>query len=185
MYGLTEGRLTDKVTPMSTVEQIPEVPLYIDADSCPRQLRTIILKAVITRKVPSVFVADRSLADVQRNAQRKLYDDQGRPLVTMLVVPAGDNSADDHLVALAHSGALAITHDIPLAFRLAQHGMVVLDDRGNTYTEENVGERLSLRNHMTELREYGVFTEKTKPLGPRDVQAFANAFDRALTRMHY
>jgi uncharacterized protein YaiI (UPF0178 family) len=63
--------------------------------------------------------------------------------------------------------------------------MVVLDDRGNTYTEGNVGERLSLRNHMTELREYGVFAEKTKPLGPRDIQAFANALDRALTRMGY
>jgi uncharacterized protein YaiI (UPF0178 family) len=170
---------------MNTVAQIPPVQLYVDADSCPKQLRTIILKAVITRKISSVFVADRSLNDVQRNAERRLYDDQGRALVTMLVVPPGDNSADDHLVALAHSGALAITHDIPLAFRLAQQGMVVLDDRGNTYTEGNVGERLSLRNHMTELREYGVFAEKTKPLGPRDIQAFANALDRALTRMGY
>ena len=166
---------TDSIAPIAW--------LYVDADSCPRQLRSIILKAVIRCRIPSLFVADRSLPDVVQAASRGLHNDSGSPLVQMLVVHKGDDSADDMLVELGVSGALAVTRDIPLASRLAELGMVVLDDRGGIYTKQNVGERLSVRNMMTELREYGVFAEKTKPLGPREVQAFANALDRELTRM--
>ena len=157
--------------------------LYVDADSCPRQLRSIILKAVVRRKIPSIFVADRPLPDVVRSESQGLRHDSGQPLVRMVVVHKGDDSADDMLVQLGVSGALAVTRDIPLASRLAELGMVVIDDRGGIYTKKNIGERLSMRNMMTELREYGVFAEKTKPLGPREVQAFANALDRQLTRM--
>lgn len=157
--------------------------LFVDADSCPRQLRTIILKAVLNRKIPAVFAADRALPDVVKVEQGSSRDTEGNRLVRMIVVEKGDDSADDMLVQLGREGALAITRDIPLAHRLAQLGMVVIDDRGGTYTKENVAERLSMRNLMTELREYGVFAEKTKPLGPREVQAFSNALDRLLTKL--
>ena len=170
---------------MTIVDQsdIPRIMLYVDADSCPRQLRAIILKAVVKRRVTSLFAADRPLPDVVKTESRDLKDDRGVPLVNMVVVEKGDDSADDLLVELGSSGALAITRDIPLASRLAELGMVVIDDRGGRYTSETVGERLSMRNLMTELREYGVFAERTRPLGPREVQAFANALDRELTRM--
>lgn len=157
--------------------------IYVDADSCPKQLRTIILKAVVKRKVSSLFAADRPLPDVVHIEKQQLHDAVGTPLVRMIVVEKGDDSADDLLVELGRSGSLAITRDIPLASRLAELGMVVLDDRGGIFTKETVGERLSMRNLMTELREYGVFAEKTKPLGSREIQAFANALDRELTRM--
>ncbi|WP_422481330.1 YaiI/YqxD family protein [Pleomorphochaeta sp. DL1XJH-081] len=161
----------------------PLAALYVDADSCPRQLRTIILKAVVKRRVSSIFAADRPLPDVVALEKKGLLDPDGIPLVKMIVVEKGDDSADDLLVELGGEGALAITRDIPLATRLAELGMVVIDDRGGSYTKETVKERLSMRNLMTELREYGVFVEKTRPMGPRDIQAFANALDRELTRM--
>ncbi len=162
---------------------IPAIMLYVDADSCPRQLRTIILKAVVNRRITSLFAADRPLPDVVKVEGRNLTDDRGVPLVRMVVVEKGDDSADDLLVELGSAGALAITRDVPLASRLAELGMVVIDDRGGRYTKETVGERLSMRNLMTELREYGVYVERTRPLGPREIQAFANALDRELTRM--
>ncbi len=52
----------------------------------------------------------------------------------MAIVPKGDDSADDCLVQYAHAGALAITRDIILAARLAELGLVVLDDRGGVFT---------------------------------------------------
>ncbi len=160
-----------------------QASLFIDADSCPRQLRTIILKAVLNRKLPAIFVADRSLPDVVEAQEQQPTDDAGNPLVCMVVVEAGDNSADDYLVKIGRKDTIAITRDIPLADRLAELGMVVLDDRGGVYTKETIGERLSLRNLMTDLREFGIHIEKTKPLGPREVQAFANALDREITRL--
>lgn len=150
--------------------------IYVDADSCPRQLRTIILKAVKNRGVRALFVADRPLSDVLE------LENSLQELVTMLVIESGDDATDDVLVKMAISGSIAITRDIPLASRLVEKGVVVLDDRGNTYTKENIQERLSIRNVMSELRDYGLFVEQTKPLGPKEIKLFANALDRQLTQ---
>ena len=42
------------------------VELYIDADSCPKPLRAIVLKATVNRNLKAFFVADRPLKDVQQ-----------------------------------------------------------------------------------------------------------------------
>ncbi len=149
--------------------------LLVDADSCPRRLRTIILKAVKNRQIEALFVADRPLSDVE--------EAKSDAPVEMVVVPAGDESADNYLVEQAKEGFLAITRDIPLANRLTQKGVVVLDDRGGVFTDDNIGERLSLRNLMTDFREQGLFIEQTKPLSHKEIQLFANALDRELTRL--
>jgi len=47
---------------------------------------------------------------------------------------------------------LVITADIPLAARIVAKGGVALDPWGEVYTKENVGERLSMRDLMIELR---------------------------------
>ena len=104
-------------------------------------------------------------------------------LVKMVVVEKGDDSADDELVIIATPGSIAVTRDVILADRLAQKGLVVLDDRGGVFTSSNVKERLSVRNMMSELREYNIYVEKTKPMGPKEVQLFANALDREISKI--
>ena len=54
-------------------------------------------------------------------------------------------------------------------------GVVVLDPRGEEYSAENIGERLSVRNFMDGLRTTGVETGGHAAYGPREKQAFANA----------
>lgn len=80
------------------------------------------------------------------------------------------------------AGDVAVTADIPLAALLVPKGVVVLDPRGEEYTAESIGERLSVRNFMDALRTTGVETGGHAPYGAREKQAFANALDRALTR---
>jgi uncharacterized protein YaiI (UPF0178 family) len=77
---------------------------------------------------------------------------------------------------------VAVTADIPLAALLVPRGVVVLDPRGEEYTAETIGERLSVRDFMDGLRGAGVDTGGHSAYGPREKQAFANALDRALTR---
>ncbi len=156
------------------------VIIFVDADSCPKALRSIILKAVVKRKVPSVFVADRVLPDVvsvEKSHSKEPF------LVKMVVVEKGDDSADNELVDISIPGALAVTRDVILADRLAQKGVTVLDDRGGVFTKENVKERLSLRNMMSELREYNIYVERTRPMGSKEIQLFANALDREITKI--
>src|SRR5438876_11072920 len=49
-------------------------------------------------------------------------------------------------------GDVAVTADIPLAAVLVARQVMVLDPRGEEFTPENVGERLSLRNAMDGFR---------------------------------
>ncbi len=95
----------------------------------------------------------------------------------------GDDSADDWIVDHAEPPAIAITHDIPLAGRLVEKGITVLDDRGNTYTKENMAERLSIRNTMTEFRELGIFSEQHSRMNGKQTKAFSDSFDALLTSM--
>ena len=61
-------------------------------------------------------------------------------------------------------------------------GVAVLDHRGEEFTAENVGERLSVRDFMSDLRSSGVETGGPKAYSTRDKQAFASGLDRILTR---
>ena len=101
----------------------------------------------------------------------------------MEVVESGTNSADDRLVELAAAPALAITHDIPLAERLIAKGLIVIDDRGNTLTEENIRRRMSERDVNAKLREMGLFTDKSKHFDEKTIREFSAAFDKALSML--
>ncbi len=173
--------------------------LYVDADSCPKNLRQIVLRAIMRNNLVSCFVADRPLKDIEqacqmhtaelRNAARKAGERDEMALrairspITMVVVQPGMDSADDWIVENATPPAIAITHDIPLASRLVKKGLTVLDDRGKTYTRENMAQRLSVRNAMTEFREMGLFAEKHERMGNKQIKAFSDAFDSLLTAM--
>ena len=61
-------------------------------------------------------------------------------------------------------------------------GATALNPRGELYTEENVREKLSIRNFMTEMRGSGLVGGGPPPLNERDKQVFAGAFDRILTK---
>lgn len=172
------------------------VTLYIDADSCPKNLRTIILRAAAKHNLTAFFVADRPLRDVQQAyeehtaALRKQAKSDGvvdslelrsfQSNIKNIVVEKGPDSADNWIAENAENPAIAITHDIPLASRLVEKGIDVLDERGTTFTQNNMSERLSIRNAMTEFREMGVFTEKHASMGPKQVKAFSDAFNTLL-----
>jgi len=97
-------------------------------------------------------------------------------------VDGGPDVADLYIAEHATSGDVAVTADIPLAALLVPKGVVVIDPRGEEYTANIIGERLSVRNFMDGLRSSGVETGGHAPYGTREKQAFANALDRVLTR---
>lgn len=91
--------------------------------------------------------------------------------------------ADAFIKEQVGSGDLVITRDIPLAAELVELGPVVINDRGDLYTRENVRERLSIRNFMKELRDAGLYENPTGMFGRKEVKAFAATFDRILTQL--
>ena len=104
-------------------------------------------------------------------------------LVTSVLVHGDFDAADKYIIENAIPEDLVITADIPLAYQIVANGGIALDPRGDVYTEENVGERLSTRNLMQELRAGGIVQGGPAQFGPKDRQRFASALDRLLTRM--
>jgi uncharacterized protein YaiI (UPF0178 family) len=104
-------------------------------------------------------------------------------MVTAVWVDGGPDVADQHIVANAVAGDLVVTQDIPLAAALVPKRVAVLDPRGEEHTPDTIGERLSVRNFMEQLRTAGTVTGGPLPFDARAKQAFAAALDRALTRL--
>jgi len=145
--------------------------IWIDADACPRVIKEIVFRASERLEVPVCLVANTSL----KKHQSRLID--------TVVVADGFDVADDYIAEHAAPHDLVVTADIPLAARIVAKGAVGLDPRGELYTEENVGERLSMRDLMMELRGAGMIQGGPAQFGATDRQRFASALDTQLTRM--
>jgi uncharacterized protein YaiI (UPF0178 family) len=145
--------------------------LWIDADAAPRDVKDICLRASERLKLETILVANQ-----------RLMISPGYAYLSVVRVDGGPDVADRYIVEHAELGDVAVTADIPLAALLVPKGVVVLDPRGEVYSAESIGERLSVRNFMEGLRGAGVETPGNGAYGQREKQAFANALDRALTR---
>jgi len=104
-------------------------------------------------------------------------------LVESVTVEDGFDAADDYITDHAAPDDLVVTADIPLAARIVAKGGVALDPRGELYTEENVGERLSMRDLMMELRSGGLVQGGPRQFSLTDRKRFASSLDRMLSQM--
>ncbi|MHC6203447.1 DUF188 domain-containing protein [Breznakiellaceae bacterium SP9] len=145
--------------------------IFVDADSCPRLAREAVLRAARRTKVCAYFVANRQIPGIAGDYAH------------MELCACKEGAADNRIVELALPGDLVLTRDIPLASRLVAAAILVLDDRGRVYSLENIRERLSLRNFMVGLAEDGLGIVRTDNYGQRELKAFADSFDRILSRL--
>jgi uncharacterized protein len=145
--------------------------LWLDADAVPREVKELCFRASERLSLETVLVANQ-----------RLQLPAGYLHLSAVRVDGGPDVADRYIAEHAVAGDVAVTADIPLAALLVPNGVVVIDPRGDEYTAEVIGERLSVRNFMDNLRSTGVETGGQAAYGAREKQAFANALDRALAR---
>ena len=148
------------------------VKIWIDADAAPNDVKTIVARAALRLEIETALVANQ-----------RLHTPANNPFVSSVRVEGGPDVADDHVAENAEPGDLAITADIPLAARLVDKGVRTIDPRGTEYSKENIGERLSVRDFMDQLRSTGVETGGPPAWGQKDKQAFAASFDRVVTKL--
>lgn len=144
--------------------------VWVDADACPGEIKELLFRAATRRKVKATLVANQPMRTPKSD------------YVDSIVVPPGMNVADRHIVQSIQPGDLVVTSDIPLAADVVAKGALALSPRGELYTERNIGERLAVRNMLDELRGGGQITGGPPNFSPKDKQAFANQFDRWLTK---
>lgn len=151
-------------------EKLSTMHIWVDADACPKVIKEILYRAADRVGVPLTLVANQPL---QVPGSRNIRSVQ---------VGAGFDVADNHIVKQAEAGDLVITADIPLAAELVAKGCFALNPRGELYTEENIRQRLNMRDFLDTLRGSGIDTGGPASFSPTDRQAFANQLDRLLAR---
>lgn len=144
--------------------------IWVDADACPRTIKEILFRAANRVRIVVTLLANSPIRI------------PSSPFIDFIMVADGFDEADSQIVQRVERGDLVITADIPLAADVVNKGGYALNPRGDFYTEENVHTRLSVRNFMHELRDFGVETGGSSSFTAKDRQAFANQLDRFLTK---
>jgi uncharacterized protein YaiI (UPF0178 family) len=146
------------------------VQIWVDADACPQVIKEILFRAADRVQVVTTLVANTTLRTPPS------------AFIKTVRVRPGFDVADHWIVQQLQSGDLVITADIPLAAEVITRGAHALDPRGEMYSEDNVRERLAVRNLMQELRSTGDILGGPAPFDHADRQRFANHLDRFLTQ---
>jgi hypothetical protein len=157
-------------TPINATANSSERQIWVDADASPKVIKEILYKACERTKTNMILVANQLL-----ETPRSRY-------IRSVQVPSGFDVADNYIVEHSNKGDIVITADIPLAAELVAKNCVVLNPRGESYTKENIRQKLSMRDFMDSLRSTGVQTGGPDSFSKSDRMAFANSLDRVLAQ---
>lgn len=144
--------------------------IWVDADACPVPIREILCRAADRWKVQTTFVANHVI---------RLPPS---PFIQARQVMQGFDVADNEIVSQIHAGDLVITQDIPLAAEVIDKGADAFNPRGVAFTNDNIRQRLAMRNFMEEMRSAGQVTGGPAAFSQNDRKAFADQLDRWLQR---
>ena len=142
--------------------------ILVDADACPKAIKDILFRVAERLRITTTLVADHTL---QIPPSR---------YIQFLQVISGFDVADNEIVKRLIVGDLVITSDIPLAYEVLCGGGHAINPRGELYTQDNIKERLNMRDFMDTLRSSGIDTGGPTALSSRDIQTFENQLDKFL-----
>ena len=145
--------------------------IWVDADACPNLIKNVIFRLADNRQVGVVLVSNRYVKTPNSR------------FVSAKQVGKGFDEADNDIIALMSGGDLVVTGDLPLANDVIQKRGFAINPRGTVYDEENIKSHLSRRDLMEDLRDSGVVSGGPSALNKKNVQEFANAIDRLVTKL--
>lgn len=165
--------------------------IWIDADSCPRMVRRYVLKKATALRVAVIFVANHVIPveteeTSDRNPHFDPFDrlrDRNAPHFSMIVCDKAQDAADDVIVQRAGAFDLVVTRDVPLAARLVDKGVCVMNDRGTLFNKDNIKDKLFDRNFDLQLAHIGFGGQSAPSYSNKELRAFAERFDCEVTRL--
>ena len=144
--------------------------ILVDADACPKAVKDILFRVAERLRITTILVANHTL---QIPPSR---------YIQFLQVISGFDVADNEIVKRLIVGDLVITSDIPLAYEVLCGGGHAINPRGELYTQDNIKERLNMRDFMDTLRSSGIDTGGPTALSSRDIKSFASQLDKFLVK---
>lgn len=140
--------------------------IYVDADACP---------------------VKESVFKVAQRYQLKVYVVSNHPKVlpvsesiVAIIVEKKFDAVDDWISAHVKKNDLVITNDVLLAERCIREGAMAIDPRGKILDENNIGEALSMRELLSELRQRGDLQTGPKSMGKKHHSNFLANLDKVI-----
>jgi len=153
----------------SSYGKVKLTDIYVDADACP--VKQEIYRVAKRYDLKVVLVS---------NSWMRIPDSSW---ITLEVVEKGPDVVDDWIVEQVDDDDIVITGDIPLASRCLKKGAQVLGNTGRPFTEDNIGDVLSLRDLLHDLREQGMITSGPKPFSKKDSSTFLQELDKMIVQI--
>ena len=144
--------------------------IWVDADACPNTIKDVLYRAAKRTETSLILVANATLIT------------PGSRFISTIRVDQGFDRADDYIVQHMQALDLVITADIPLAAHVVANQGTALNPRGEIYTENNIKQRLGLRDMREAIRGSGVNIGGPPSFSVKEKTAFANALDKILAR---
>ena len=144
--------------------------IWVDADACPNTIKEVLYRAAKRTEIALVLVANAVLSI------------PGSRFISTIRVDQGFDQADDYIVQHMSANDLVITADIPLAAHVVANNGIALNPRGEIYTENNIKQRLGLRDMRENIRGSGVNIGGPSTFSTKEKTAFANALDKILAK---
>jgi uncharacterized protein YaiI (UPF0178 family) len=142
--------------------------IYIDADACPVKEETY---KVAIRYGLHTTVVSNSFMQIPTS-----------PLISRIIVNAGDDAADDWIAEHVVAGDVVVTNDIPLAARVLARDAHAIAPYGRPFTEDSIGLALAQRSLMEHIRSTGETTGGPPPFSPANRSRFLQALDQTIAR---
>lgn len=146
--------------------------IWIDGDACPKQVKQILFRAAVKRKVPLLIVANH------------LVTIPPSPFIKRTIVEAGFDKADNYILEHVQKSDLVITSDTLLAELILEKGAMALSSRGLLYTETNIKQIVAMRNMNESLRGNGLLQGGLNQLHQKEIVIFSNHLDKIITKFH-
>ena len=134
--------------------------ILVDADACPVVDR--IISIAKTEQIPVILVKNFSH-----------YSNKDQPEhVETIYVDKGSDAADYRIVKLAKKNDIVVTQDYGLASLCLGKGVVVINQKGFLYTQNNIDRLLHSRYIHAKARKSGIRTKGPKAFTKQDEEAF-------------
>ena len=132
--------------------------IYIDADACP--VKTEVYRVAERYKLDVTLVA---------NSWMRVPEESW---ITIEVVGGNLDEADDWIVEHVKPYDIVITADILLASRCLKEQAYVIGPTGKSFNEDNIGNAVTIRGLMSDLRDSGEITGGPPPFQKKDRSKF-------------
>ena len=142
---------------------------WIDADSCPSQLREFLVSEAEKSGFVAMLVANRKILDESSN-------------VRMIVCEQKKDEADNIILEQSEKNDIVVTRDLLFAKRLVEKGVTVFNDRGTKFTKDNIDDRIMERNLSMNLSAIGLGGNKKNQYDQKELKKFITEFKPELQK---